>query len=195
MKPSRRADVRRARHALLHTLVEKIDLSDVESLFADLGDAAEDAARPAAHAAAKVFYDAAKANVAALGEVTGNLAWSIYRVFSRDNSGPGRATYHVSWNAMEAPHGGLVEYGHWQRYAVRNVPGLGWRTLIRPGMHGKKKPKRGASQAAKDAYYVPRPGGPVYMPGKAFMRRALGVAPQATEAATDVLLQALGKVR
>lgn len=192
MKPSRRADVRRARHALLHTLVEKIDLSDVESLFADLGDAAEDAARPAAQAAAQVFYDAAKANVAALGRVTGNLASSIYQAFSRDNSGQGRATYHVSWNAKDAQHGGLVEYGYWQRYKYR-PDGMG--PMVRPSMESRPHPTRHSSREYKDAYFVPRDGGPVYVPGKAFMRRALGVAPQATEAATDVLLQALGKVR
>src|SRR5205085_5719958 len=41
----------------------------------------------------------------------GALKASIYQVFSKDNSGSGHATYHVSWNAKKAPHGHLVEFG------------------------------------------------------------------------------------
>lgn len=177
-----------------HSLISAVDLAGVESLFGDLGDAAEAAARPAAQAAAQVLYDAAKANVARLGRVSGRLAASIYQAYSEDNSAPGLATYHVSWNHRKAPHGGLVEYGHWQRYQIVRTA-RGWVTAVRPEKIGTRKPRRRASQAEKDAYYMPRPGGPVYVPGKAFMRRAAGMAPQAAQAATDVLWQALGKVK
>lgn len=194
MKPSRRPEVRRARHARLNSIVEPIDLSGLESLFEDLGDAAEAAARPGAQAAAQVIYDAAKTNVTALGQVSGSLAASIYQAYSRDNSGDGYATYHVSWNAKTAPHGGLVEYGHWLRYVVVNTK-RGPRMAVRPEKQGQPRPRRRASQTEKDAYYVLRPGGPVYVPGKAFMRRALGVAPLATQAAADVLMAAMEKVK
>jgi hypothetical protein len=194
MKPSRRPEVRRARYARLNSIVEPIDLSGIESLFDELGDAAEAAARPGAQAAAQVIHDAAKTNVAALGRVSGNLAASIYQAYSRDNSGDGYATYHVSWNARTAPHGGLVEYGHWQRYVVVNTK-RGPRNAIRPEMQGRPKPRRRASQAEKDAYYVLRPGGPIYVPGKAFMRRAAQAGGAALLASADVLWQALEEVR
>lgn len=193
MKPSRKPEVRRARHAKLNTIIEPIDLSDIEALFDDLGDAAEGAARPAAQAAAQTIYNLAKANVGALGSVTGALASAIYQAFSQDNSGAGLATYHVSWNAKHAPHGGLVEYGYWQRYVVVNTK-KGLRNAVRPEKQGQRKPRRRANQAEKDAYYVLRPGGPIYVPGKAFMRGALKAAPAAVLASADVLWQALEKV-
>jgi hypothetical protein len=79
--------------------------------------------RPAAQAGAEVLYRAVQRNVSALGRKTGNLADSIYQVFSDDNSEEGaagyrRAAYHVSWNHRKAPHGHLVEFGHIQKYKV-----------------------------------------------------------------------------
>lgn len=170
-----------------------VDLSGLDGLLQEWGDAVESATRPAAQAAAQVFYDRVEANVAAIGFVTGNLRQSIYQAFSATHSSDGVATYHISWNHKKAPHGHLLEKGHWQRYAVR-ITNEGWRTLIRPEKRGTKKPGRHASQAEKDAYYVPRPGGPVYMPGKAFLRRASVMAPQATHAAREVLLAAISEV-
>ena len=177
-----------------NSLILPVDLSGLESLLEDLGDAAEQAARPAAQAAAQVFHDAAKANVAKIGRISGNLATAIYQAFSADNSGPGLAEYHISWNARKAPHGGLVEYGHWQRYVVVNTKN-GPRTAVRPEMQGLPRPRRRASQAEKDAYYVPRPGGPVYVPGKAFMRSTVNAGGAALLASADVLWEALEKVK
>lgn len=177
-----------------NSLIEHIDLSDVESLFEDLGDVAEETARPAAQAAAQVFYDAAKSNVVRIKKHSGKLAEALYQVYSQAYSGPGRATYHISWNHTKAPHGGLVEYGHWQRYVVVNTKN-GPRNAVRPEKQGQRKPRRGASQAEKDAFYVPRPGGPIYVPGKAFMRRAANAGGAAMLASADVLWQALEKVK
>jgi hypothetical protein len=83
---------------------------------------AEGAARPAAQAAAQVLYEAVLRNVNGIKRHTGNLARSIYQAYSRDNSGTGRATYHVSWNHRKAPHGHLVEWGHLQRYEITYDP-------------------------------------------------------------------------
>lgn len=194
-KPSRIPANRRARHARLHSKTFSIDTSGFESLLNDLGDAAEGAVRPAAQAGAQVLYDAVKLNVSKIGSVTGNLASSIYQVYSQDNSSDVRSTYHVSWNYMNAPHAGLLEYGHWQRYAVRITP-KGWRTMVRPEMMGKPRPKKRASQAEKDAYYLPRPGGPVYVPGKAFMRNALATVPnQVLDAMRGKIFEAWDKVK
>lgn len=86
----------------------------LDGIAADL----DDAARPAAQAAAQVLYDEVKRNVARLKKHTGNLDRSIYQAYSKENSGVGHAAYHVSWNARKAPHGHLVEFGHLQRYEI-----------------------------------------------------------------------------
>lgn len=83
-----------------------------------LGKKASELTRPAAQAGAQVLYDEVKLNVSRIGRKTGNLAASIYQVFSKDNSDDTRSTYHVSWNAKKAPHGHLVEYGHIQTRKV-----------------------------------------------------------------------------
>lgn len=96
----------------------KCDMSGVRRMVLSVGSDVDAAVRPSAQAGAEVLYRAVKRNVAAIGKVTGNLDSSIYQAFSLDNSGPGRATYHISWNARKAPHGHLLEYGHVQRFAV-----------------------------------------------------------------------------
>lgn len=140
------------------------------------------AARPAAQAAAQEFYNEAKRNVVALGRKTGNLSKSIYQVYSEQNSEPGRATYHVSWNPRTAPHAHLLEWGHIQRYVSYVGSDGNFYTAVRPNMRGKPKPRRRASQAQKDAYYVTLPA-PRQMPAYAFMRRAASAEPRAEAAA------------
>jgi HK97 gp10 family phage protein len=89
----------------------------------------EAAARPAAQAGAKVIYEAARARVPVSQaghwfygtsyKTTGQRYWfdagslrdSIYQVYSRDNSTPTKATYHVSWNRTKAPYAWMVEFG------------------------------------------------------------------------------------
>lgn len=171
-----------------------LDVGDLNSLLDDLGDAVSDSVRPAAQAGAQVFYDRAKQYVGAMGRVTGNLSSAIYQAYSESNSGQDKATYHVSWNHIKAPHGQLLEYGHWQRYQVI-LTSKGWKTMTRPGKMGTPKPSRRASQEAKDAYYVPRAGGPVYIPGKHFMGRATQAAPEAEAAMSKVLMEAIDKVK
>lgn len=138
----------------------------------ELADGAEAAVRPAAQAGAQVFYNRVTANVGKLGKRTGNLAKSIYQVFSADNSGQGRAQYHISWNQRKAPHGHLVEHGHVQRYVTYIDKRGQWKTAVRPEMKGKPKPKRSAPLAVKDAYYVPLKGGPRLVGAKSFVRSA-----------------------
>lgn len=169
-----------------------VDLSSLDRMLDDLGDKAEEAARPAAQAAAQVFYDEVKRNVAKLGSKTGNLSRSIYQVHSDNLSRPGLATYHISWNAKKAPHGHLLEYGYLQRYAVGIGKGGKWFTFVRPEAQGKPKPKRRAPQSVKDAYYVPRKGGPKQIPARPFVRPALAKSEAAIEAAKAVLLKHMG---
>jgi hypothetical protein len=125
------------------------DLAGLNRLIDQLGTDVEAAARPAAQAAAQVFYDGVVANVNALGTVTGNLRRAIYQAFSPENSGPGRASYNVSWNERKAPHGHLVEYGHVQRYVVYLNKKGEWKTKIRPEMLGKRSPAAGQAKPSK----------------------------------------------
>lgn len=169
-----------------------VDLSSVNSMLDALGDDVEAAVRPASQAAAQVFYDEIKGNVASIKQVTGNLSRSIYQKFSPENSRPGRAEYHVSWNAKTAPHAGLVEYGHLQRYKYYKGSDGKIRPMVRPGMDGRMKPGRHAAQSEKDAYYVTLPT-PIQVPAKAFVRRALDKTAAAINAAEEELLMQIEK--
>lgn len=182
---------RNRRHTLSgkNTFTLDMDTSGLEALLDELGEEAEEAIRPAAQAGAQVLYNQVKANVAALGRVTGNLDRSIYQVYSETKSGPLLAAYDVSWNHKKAPHGHLVEYGYLQRYRYR-PDGMG--PMVRPGMEDKPKPRRRASQAEKDAYYVTLDQ-PRQVPGKAFVRRAESAFDQAFKAAEDELFGRIGK--
>lgn len=170
----------------------RVDLGALNAMLRDMGDRTESAARPAAQAASKVLYDEVERNVTQIGVKSGKLGNSIYQVYSQDNSGPGHATYHISWNQRKAPHGGLLEFGHIQRYASYIGKDGKWHTAIRTEMHGKPKPSRRASQAQKDAYYVLRAGGPVHWIGKAFVRKATSKFPEAAAAAEAKLLEVIG---
>ena len=171
-KPSRRPEVRRAKYSGKNTVNMAVDLGAFNDMISELEEDIQAAVRPAAQAGAQVFYDAVVRNVNALGKKSGNLAGAIYQAYSEENSGPGKATYHISWNASKAPHGGLVEYGHIQRYAVNLAKDGNWYTLVKPSMRGKPKPKRNASQAEKDAYYILRAGGPRQIAAQPFIRPA-----------------------
>lgn len=159
-----------------------VDLSGLDALIDELGENAREAIRPAAQAAAQVLYDAVKDNVSRIKAKTGSLDGSIYQVYSTMLSGPTNAVYHVSWNSKEAPHGGLIEYGHLQRYRYYKGADGKIRPMVRPGMDGKPRPKGRASQAAKDAYYVALPT-PIQVPAQPFIRPAMDKFDAAVKAA------------
>lgn len=177
-----------------NTVSMKLNTSALDRFIANIGLQLEDAAIDVAAAGAKVLYDEVHANVDSIGTKKGNLKKSIYRVYSKSNSRPGRAVYHISWNHIKAPHGRLLEWGWTQRYqSVINAKGQ-WVTLIQPHMVGKKKPGKYASLAVKDAYYVPLKGGPKQRPGFGFIRRAESAGPRAVEAMTQELSKRMGNV-
>lgn len=107
-----------------------VDTGSLDALLAGLGGAVDESVRPAAHAGALVIYRRARelapvfngppryVKVSKSGKRggywirPGQLRDAIYRVYSQDNSGAGRATYHVSWNAKKAPHGHWAEFGN-----------------------------------------------------------------------------------
>lgn len=172
-----------------NTVTMAFDTSGLNDLLNSLGDSVNEAVRPAAQAGAQVLYEAVVQNVAGIGKVSGNLESSIYQVYSASNSSDTKATYQISWNHKKAPHGHLVEFGHIQRYQVNIGKGGKWYTVVRPGMEGKPKPRRGSSQAEKDAYWMPRPGGPIQITGRAYIRRAADKSDEALSAAKAELFK------
>lgn len=71
----------------------------------------ESLARSMAVAGGKVLRDEAKRWVPV---ESGRLQSSIYLAHRDTRSGESQQVYSVSWNSKTAPHGHLVEFGHWQ---------------------------------------------------------------------------------
>jgi hypothetical protein len=171
------ATPRRSRRAPTgrNTVSLKVDMGAVNARVQELKDDMLGAVRPAAQAAAQVFYDVVLQNVDTLTKaVTGNLRSSIYQAFSESNSQPvgdgySRATYHVSWNARKAPHGHLVEYGHIQKFKAYL------------GKDGKWYTNRSA----------PLPT-PKQVPAHSFIRSAYHRQEEAAKAAEAVLFDRMG---
>ena len=150
--------------------------------------AIKESIRPAAFAGSDVFYKEVRTRALTVGG-SRRLQASVYQKFVVDSAKGAvgdSATYHISWRKGrsqnnkkgQAGEGALpsttighwIEFGRWQRYMVRTDKNGDWYTVKRPGMEGKPAPKRGASQAEKDAYWMPRKDGPVYWLPKSFLR-------------------------
>lgn len=91
--------------------------------------------RAGTQAAAQEFYDEAKMRVPVK---SGTLKGAIYQVYSESKSGDGKATYHISWNKVKAPHGHLIEFGTSRQAA---------KPFLAPAYEAKKGE---AYQAARD---------------------------------------------
>lgn len=84
--------------------------------------------RPVAYAGARVFYNEVLRRVPVYegkprkGIHPGQLREAIYHVFSESLSSDLEKIYEISWNAAKAPHGHLIENGHW---IVRGKVGRG----------------------------------------------------------------------
>jgi len=134
-------------------------------------DVSEKILRSAARAGALVFYDLIHQN--APTPKTGNLQKSIYHKFISEEETPTRKSYRIGVNHITAPHWYWLEFGHISAYAVKKDPKTGdFVTLVRPEKMGTPAPKRRASKAEKDAYYILRKDGPKMIPGTAFVRRS-----------------------
>ncbi len=53
----------------------------------------------------------------------GVLRDSLYLAFKDGKSSQAHVVYSVTWNARKAPHGHLLEFGHWQPYTVVKING------------------------------------------------------------------------
>lgn len=69
----------------------------------------------------------------------GLLRDSIRHAFNKRDSNSNRFVYSVSWNHRRAPHGHLIEFGHWMPY-MYGTDGLGnfWTYKDRPMPGGPK---------------------------------------------------------
>lgn len=163
---------------------------------------------PAAKAGSQVFYEEVQARAMSVGGF--GLWGAIYQKSTKDSKEGvmgDLAVYHVSWrkqrektNVKGAPNpdaglpystiGFWIEFGRWQRYMVRTGEDGEWYTVKRPGMEGKPAPKRGASQAEKDAYWMPRKDEPVWHAPKSFLRSSHEAKKaEASQAAKDRIHQ------
>lgn len=106
----------------------KVDMSSVQDGLDKLaGPLRVSLARSMAVAGGKVIRDEAKL-LAPVGTEEGGsirpgaLRDSIYLAYKEAKSTGENVTYAVTWNSKKAPHGHLLEFGHWQPYVVRKTP-------------------------------------------------------------------------
>jgi len=107
------------------------DLSAFVDLMQEVVDASHDAVVPAAAAGSELIYQAtlqatphgkkghwftgSEGGKGRYWFPAGTLRASIYQVLSEDNTGPGYATFHISWNYKKAPYAFMVHNGHRKR--------------------------------------------------------------------------------
>jgi HK97 gp10 family phage protein len=113
----------------MKALTVTFDKATFDSIIADQVEKVEAAIRPAAFAGSRILYSQVKRNTPSSNKShwfhgkmfkingtkylfePGSLFDSIYQKFSKDNSGTGKAEYHISWNHKKVPYGFMVEYG------------------------------------------------------------------------------------
>lgn len=115
----------------------------------------EKLARSMAVAGAKVIRD--EASLRASQGPTGNLKDSMYVAGNEGATTKDKVVYSVSWNKIKAPHGHLIEFGHWMYFQRVKIDGE-WVTLKnRPLATPRKAPAkpflRPAYEAKKDEAY------------------------------------------
>lgn len=133
------------------------------------GPLRESLARSMAVAGGKVLRDEAKQQAPSK---SGKLKASIYLVFKDGMSTEAQVVYAVSWNAKLAPHGHLVEFGHWRYNRIINGrPQHSLREGLRRG-HG---PQDHVPPGALDT--------PAWTPAKPFLRPAFDIAHKTAQAA------------
>ena len=96
-----------------------VDLSSVLAGLDRLSGVSESLARSMAVAAGQAVRDEAKARAPV---DTGKLKGALYLAYSDRRSHGSKVVYSVSWNSKKnsnkAPHGHLLEFGHWQTHAI-----------------------------------------------------------------------------
>lgn len=97
---------------MAESIKAKLDTSQWDgALNALRGDKIRDLAASMAVAGGQVLRDEAKQQAPV---DSGTLRDSIYLAYRERKTTDRRVVYSVSWNARLAPHGHLLEFGHWQ---------------------------------------------------------------------------------
>lgn len=110
-----------------------VDTTSIFEGIEKLKEIRESLTRRMGVAGGEVFRDAAKANVP---KKSGKLSEAIYLAYRDKESTEAQTVYMVSWNAKKAPHGHLIEFGHWRYNKIIN--GKAQKSLI-----GRKRRGRG----------------------------------------------------
>ncbi len=185
------------------------DFSEIEKKLDGFTKVVEESTHKAAQAGAQVYYDEVRRRAVSVGN-SRSIQDSIYQKFVPETAGDAlgsSATFHVSWrkqyaktNVKTGPNGDAylpystigywIEFGHIQRYASYEKNGK-WYTAVQPSKKGTKAPGRKASQAAKDAYYVMRAGGPIHWMPKSFLRSSYAAKQNEAVIAVETKLNAL----
>ena len=137
-----------------------VDFSGIFTAFDLLQEQKTSLARSMAVAAGKVIRDEARQRVPV---ESGKLRDAIYLAFNEHRSTATRVEYSISWNAGQAPHGHLLEFGHWRTNPVYLGPDGQW--------HGVKQGKKGERMQ------------PRWVPAQPFLRPALEATWQRAEQA------------
>ncbi len=104
------------------TIKANVDFKDAVAGLDTLSEVRAKLARSMAVAGGKVLRDEARVR-APVGtddggsKNPGGLQRSIYVAYRDKASTAAKQVYGVSWNAKKAPHGHLIEFGHWQTHA------------------------------------------------------------------------------
>lgn len=122
-----------------------VDMSEVIAGIKRLHGAKEPVARAMGYAMGVEVRDAAKMLVPVGTDIDGSkrpglLKSAIYNAYDDHANvlGADNFTYVVSWNRKKAPHGHLVEFGHWMPYQYRtDYHGSFWTVPI-PQKRGPK---------------------------------------------------------
>lgn len=101
----------------------RVDLSQVFAGLDKLVEVKESLARTMGNAMGVAVRDEAKIRVPIGTEQGGSISpgllhSAIYNAYDDQRSilAPGSYRYTVSWNSKKAPHGHLIEFGHWMPY-------------------------------------------------------------------------------
>ena len=106
-----------------------LDLDSIKRKLDKVGSNAQAAIRPAAQAAAQIYYEAVleaapkskhahwftgtsyKSTGQKYWFESGSLKGAVYQVYSKSNSDKNTATYQVAWNHRKVPYGFMVAFG------------------------------------------------------------------------------------
>lgn len=115
-----------------------LDVSYLEKMFVRLSNEEENKkiAASAALAGAVIVRDEARARAPV---DSGKLQEAIYVAHDTNNSNATLQSYVVSWNSKKAPHGHLIEFGHWLVKGGNRIKWVSGKSFLRSAYEAKKE--------------------------------------------------------